>query len=231
MKILVVDDHALFRAGVVQALHANDPSAEIVECGLIDTALERVEAGLQVGLMILDLHMPGYTGLSALQRARASCPEIPVLVLSGQDDPGTIQQCIDMGACGFLPKAAPAEALQQALKLVLSGGVFLPASCLSIASAGTPNGRDAADRWSRLGVHLTDRQREVLLALIQGKPNKVIARDLGISDGTVKTHIAHIFDALGLTNRTQAVYAVARAGLSIHDLAAGSQVKGEALAR
>jgi len=219
MNILVVDDHALFRGGVVQALHENDGTVSVLECSLIDSALDRIESGARIDLMILDLHMPGHSGLSALEHARARCPAIPVLVLSGQDDPLTIQQCIEMGACGFLPKAAPAEALQQALKLVLSGGVYLPANCLSVASGGTAHWPDADDLWGRLGVRLTERQREVLLALVQGKPNKVIARELGVSDGTVKTHITNIFGALGLSNRTQAVYALARAGLSIRDLA------------
>ena len=91
----------------------------------------------------------------------------------------------------------------------------MPPTSLSVGTPASPAQRDA---WARLGAHLTERQRQVLLGIVQGKPNKVIARDLGLSDTTVKSHVAHILDALVVSNRTEAVYALARAGLSIKDL-------------
>jgi DNA-binding NarL/FixJ family response regulator len=219
MKILVVDDHPLYRSGVVYTLQNLGIPAEVIECAALDTAFKRLDDGLQVDLMVLDLQMPGYQGIDSVRAVRARRPEVPVLVLSGNEDPSVVRECIDIGAFGFVPKSAPADQFHAALKLVLSGGVYLPPTSLS---SGSPATRAQQDAWSRLGAHLTERQRQVLLGIVQGKPNKVIARDLGLSDTTVKSHVAHILDALVVSNRTEAVYALARAGLSLRDLQAAS---------
>jgi DNA-binding NarL/FixJ family response regulator len=221
MNILVVDDHPLYRSGVVHTLQNTGMEVEVVECASLDTAFQRLDGGLQVDLMILDLQMPGYQGTDSVRTVRARRPELPVLVLSGSEDPSIVRACIDLGACGFVPKSAPSDEFHAALLLVLSGGVYLPPTSLSV---GTPATRAQQDAWARLGAHLTDRQRQVLLGIVQGKPNKVIARDLGLSDTTVKSHVAHILDALVVSNRTEAVYALARAGLSLRDLQASSDI-------
>jgi len=215
MNILVVDDHPLYRSGVVHTLQNAGMDVAVVECAVLDTALQRIDDGLDVDLMILDLQMPGYQGLDSVRAVRARRPEVPVLVLSGNEDPAVVRECVDLGACGFVPKSAPSDEFHAALSLVLSGGVYLPPTSLSV---GTPATRAQQDAWARLGAHLTERQRQVLLGIVQGKPNKVIARDLGLSDTTVKSHVAHILDALVVSNRTEAVYALARAGLTIKDL-------------
>ena len=215
MNILVVDDHPLYRSGVVYTLQNTGLDVEVVECSSLDAAFQRLDSGLEVDLMILDLQMPGYQGLDSVRAVRSRRPEIPVLVLSGNEDPAAVRECIDLGAFGFVPKSAPSDQFHAALSLVLSGGVYLPPTSLSI---GAPATRAQQDAWSRLGAHLTERQRQVLMGIVQGKPNKVIARDLGLSDTTVKSHVAHILDALVVSNRTEAVYALARAGLSIRDL-------------
>jgi DNA-binding NarL/FixJ family response regulator len=215
MNILVVDDHPLYRSGVVYTLQNTGMEVQVVECAALDTAFQRLAEGLRVDLMILDLQMPGYSGLDSVRAVRARCPEVPVLVLSGNEDPAVVRECIDLGAFGFVPKSAPSEQFNAALTLVLSGGVYLPPASLSVGAAVTPAQQNA---WSRLGAHLTERQRQVLMGIVQGKPNKVIARDLGLSDTTVKSHVAHILDALVVSNRTEAVYALARAGVSIRDL-------------
>jgi DNA-binding NarL/FixJ family response regulator len=215
MNILVVDDHPLYRSGVVYTLQNAGHDVHVTECAVVDAALAKLDAGLQADLMILDLQMPGYSGLDSLTEVRRRRPEVPVLILSANDDPATVRECIDMGAYGFVPKSAPSEEFNAALALVLSGGVYLPPTSLSVAG---PASRAQQDAWARLGAHLTDRQRQVLLGIVQGKPNKVIARDLGLSDTTVKSHVAHILDALVVSNRTEAVYALARAGLTMRDL-------------
>jgi DNA-binding NarL/FixJ family response regulator len=215
MNILVVDDHPLYRSGVVHALQATSLDVNVVECSVLDSAFERLEEGLAVDLMILDLQMPGYTGLDSVRAVRSRRPEVPVLVLSGNEDPAVVRECVDLGACGFVPKSAPSDEFHAALQLVLSGGVYLPPASLSV---GTPTTRAQQDAWARLGTHLTDRQRQVLVGIVQGKPNKVIARDLGLSDTTVKSHVAHILDALVVSNRTEAVYALARAGITLQHL-------------
>jgi DNA-binding NarL/FixJ family response regulator len=219
MNILVVDDHPLYRSGVAYTLQNTGMEVSVVECSSLDAAFQRIDEGLQVDLMILDLQMPGYSGLDSVRTVRGRRPELPVLVLSGTEDPAIVRECIDLGAFGFVPKSAPSDQFHAALKLVLSGGVYLPPTSLSV---GSPVTRAQQDAWSRLGAHLTERQRQVLLGIVQGKPNKVIARDLGLSDTTVKSHVAHILDALVVSNRTEAVYALARAGLSIRDLQASS---------
>jgi DNA-binding NarL/FixJ family response regulator len=215
MNILVVDDHPLYRSGVVHTLQATGRAVEVVECGALETAFQRMDDGLHVDLAILDLQMPGYHGVESVRAVRARRPEVPVLVLSGCEDPAVVRECIDLGACGFVPKSAPSDEFHAALALVLSGGVYLPPTSLSV---GTPATRAQQDAWSRLGAHLTERQRQVLVGIVQGKPNKVIARDLGLSDTTVKSHVAHILDALVVSNRTEAVYALARAGVTMRDL-------------
>ena len=215
MNILVVDDHPLYRSGVVYTLQNTGMDVNVIECAVLDTALQRIDEGLQVDLMVLDLQMPGYQGIDSVRAMRARRPEVPVLVLSGNEDPAVVRECIDQGACGFLPKSAPSDEFHAALSLALSGGVYLPPTSLSV---GTPATRAQQDAWARLGAHLTERQRQVLLGIVQGKPNKVIARDLGLSDTTVKSHVAHILDALVVSNRTEAVYALARAGLTMRDL-------------
>jgi DNA-binding NarL/FixJ family response regulator len=219
MDILVVDDHPLYRSGVVYTLQNAGLDVRVVECAALDSAFQRLDAGLRVDLMILDLQMPGYAGLDSVRTVRARRPEVPVLVLSGNEDPAVVRECIDLGACGFVPKSAPSDQFHAALTLVLAGGVYLPPTSLSV---GSPATRAQQDAWKRLGAHLTERQRQVLLGIVQGKPNKVIARDLGLSDTTVKSHVAHILDALVVSNRTEAVYALARAGLSIRDLQTSS---------
>lgn len=215
MKILVVDDHPLYRSGVVYTLQNTGMEVDVIECSILDAAFHRLDEGLKVDLMILDLQMPGYHGLDSVRAVRGRHPEVPVLVLSGNEDPAIVRECIDLGAYGFVPKSAPSEQFHAALTLVLSGGVYLPPTSLSVVSPAT---RAQQDAWSRLGAHLTERQRQVLFGIVQGKPNKVIARDLGLSDTTVKSHVAHILDALVVSNRTEAVYALARAGISIRDL-------------
>lgn len=215
MNILVVDDHPLYRSGVAYTLQDTGLAVGVVECSTLEAALQRLDGGLRADLMILDLQMPGYQGLDSVRTVRGRRPDVPVLVLSGNEDPAIVRECIDLGACGFVPKSAPADQFHAALQLVLSGGVYLPPTSLSV---GAPATRAQQDAWSRLGAHLTERQRQVLLGIVQGKPNKVIARDLGLSDTTVKSHVAHILDALVVSNRTEAVYALARAGISIRDL-------------
>ena len=215
MNILVVDDHPLYRSGVAYTLQNTGLEVNVIECSSLDGAFQRLDEGLLPDLIILDLQMPGYSGLDSVRTVRNRRPELPVLVLSGNEDPAIVRECIDLGAFGFVPKSAPSDQFHAALKLVLSGGVYLPPTSLSV---GSPASRAQQDAWRRLGAHLTERQRQVLLGIVQGKPNKVIARDLGLSDTTIKSHVAHILDALVVSNRTEAVYALARAGLSIRDL-------------
>ncbi|MBI3348137.1 MAG: response regulator transcription factor [Burkholderiales bacterium] len=201
MRVLVADDHPLVRdalARAVRGLRSRDGEAgdvQVCEAGDLAAAL----AGLAqpVDLALVDLQMPGMDGLGGLAALRAALASQPLVVTSGLDDAATIRAVLAAGAAGFIPKTAGAELLLQALRLVLGGGVYVPAEALSGLAPTTPPASPPAG--------LTPRQAEVLQALARGEPNKQIARELGLSEGTVKLHLAAILRVLQARNRTEAV--------------------------
>ena len=203
MKILVVEDHALFREGLKYLLRGLDEALEIHEAGTCAEALERTAAHTY-DLVLLDLMMPGRSGLDALRALREAVPEHPVVVLSGEDDRHTIQAAIERGAMGFIPKASTPETLVQALRQILAGEVYLPETALEDSEA------TAAELPA-----LTPRQFEVLRYIVQGKPNKVIAAELGLAHDTVRHHVSAVLAHLGARNRTEAVYLTAKLGLRL----------------
>lgn len=200
MRILLVDDHPLFRQGLKALLLPLDSELELEEAGNCAEALERA-AAREYDLVLLDLKMPGQSGLDALAALRTMIPATPIVVLSGEDDPYTIRGAIEGGAMGFIPKSSSQELLIQALRLVLAKGVYLPATALDGIDAKVPG--------------ITPRQLDVLRYVIHGMPNKVIARELNISDWTVKQHVSEVLHRLGVRNRTEAVYAAAKLGLRL----------------
>jgi DNA-binding NarL/FixJ family response regulator len=210
MKILIVDDHVLIRQGIRELVRTLSPDATVLEAGDSAGALALVAAEPALDLVLLDLMLPGTDGMSTLDRLRARHPGIPVVVLSSREDRADIVDALDRGAMGFIPKSFPAAAMLDALRHVLSGGVFLPPENGTAAAA---YGRGPATTPSDLG--LTDRQAQVLALLVQGKPNKLICRELGLAVGTVKIHMTGILKALGVTSRTQAVIAVSRMGIRL----------------
>lgn len=214
MNVLLVDDHALFREGLKFLLRSLDAELTLDEAGDCTKALE-LATQHTYDLVLLDLNLPGLKGMDALSALREAVPAVPLVVLSGEDDPQLVRATIAAGAMGFIPKSSTKEVLIQALRLVLAQGVYLPPTVLDVRSAeslgpSVDYGRQAA---ARLG--LTPRQLDVLRYVIQGKPNKSIARELDISEGTVKAHLASVYQALGVGNRTEAVYAAAKMGLRL----------------
>jgi DNA-binding NarL/FixJ family response regulator len=160
-------------------------------------------------LSVLDLTLPRSDGFELLEELRRDWPGIPLLVLSATHDRATVERALDLGAMGFIPKTANTRVLIDALRLVLSGGIYVPADC-----PGMGNVRPrAATRAEDLG--LTLRQSDVLRLLVQGKPNKLICRDLRLSEGTVKVHVSAILRALNVHNRTQVVIELARRGVRL----------------
>jgi DNA-binding NarL/FixJ family response regulator len=215
MKILLVDDHPLLRGGLQFLLRSLDADLETDEASDAAQALEMLTAG-SYDLLLLDLKMPGLNGLDALAALRAAAPGTPLVVLSAQDNPGVVRAAIEGGAMGFIPKSSTPEVLIQALRLVLAHGVYLPPAVLEAvhpADQQAPTARTGAD--SPLLRGLTARQMEVLHCIIKGKSNKVIARELDLSEGTVKVHLSAVFQALGVHSRTEAVYAAAKLGLRL----------------
>ena len=213
MKLLLADDHALFREGMAHVLTQLHNQLELFEAGTCDEALRIAAEQPELDLLLLDLNMPGIHGLAAVSAFRHKFPDLPLVVLSAVEAHDDVEQVLDAGASGFIPKSSSAQVMLSALRLVLSGGVYLPPLLLNRAAPPPPRSAQQAHA-PRLGSalsgrmeSLTERQLEVLRLLAEGKPNKLIARALTLSEGTVKIHLAAIFRALNVNNRTEAVVA------------------------
>jgi DNA-binding NarL/FixJ family response regulator len=215
MHVLLIDDHVLFRQGMTFLLSDLDEQLEFSEAGTCEEGL-KVLSETEVDLILLDLNMPGSGGLSALRDIKQAFPQVPLSVLSGVDDPGLIRDAIEQGASGFVPKSSSSAVLVAALRLVLAGGVYLPRSALNavdVSSTVVAEGTAPTEEGRICSTLLSQRQTEVLFKAIQGKPNKVISRELRIAEGTVKAHLSAAFKALRVHNRTEAVFSAAKLGL------------------
>jgi len=159
-------------------------------------------------MALLDLNMPGMNGVAGITRFREQASDVPVVVISASEDVADIKEILDAGAMGYIPKSSSSQVILSALRLVLAGGVYVPVNVLHDADSPSEPAHKV-----RGGIHLTDRQLDVLHLIIQGKPNKVIARELQLSEGTVKIHLASIYRALNASNRTEAAMAAQRLGL------------------
>lgn len=215
MKILIVDDHPLILEALRHVLRALDPEIEVLEARDTSEALGFAQAQTDIDLVLLDLGLPGKAGLEALHELRSEQPDLPVVVLSATEDPDTVLGAVDVGAMGFISKATRNDVLVNALRIVLSGAVYLPPQLLQHRGTGADREAMRPSSLTYRDVGLTDRQAEVLSLLIQGKSNKLICRELGLAEGTVKIHVTAILKALNVVNRTQAVVAVSRLGLRL----------------
>lgn len=222
LKVLIVDDHPLIRQAVANVVAELAARVDVRQADSVEGALAALEAHPDTALILLDLLLPDAEGMSALDRVLQAHPGMPVVVLSGVADRATVVAAIRSGAMGFISKRSTPAVLLNALRLVLAGDRYLPPDILGAESpsraASGPGGAPLpaaapARRGDELG--LTKRQLEVLALLVQGKPNKVICRKLGVAEGTVKTHTAAIFRALGVSNRTEAGFAVNRLGIQL----------------
>jgi DNA-binding NarL/FixJ family response regulator len=204
-RLVIADDHPLFRGALREAVSGLLANAEIAEAGSFDEAAKLLDAGGDVDLILLDLSMPGVRGFSGLMYLRAQYPSTPVIVVSANDDPAVIRRCMDFGASGFIPKTLDVEGMRVAVQRVLNGGVWTPPD----VDLGAGNDAEAAALMARLAT-LTPQQVRVLMMLSEGLLNKQIAYELGVSEATVKAHVSAILQKLGVESRTQAVIAVAK---------------------
>lgn len=221
MKVLLADDHRLIIEGVKLKLAELDATVEtVVAMNLEELEQAVAEHGNTLSLALLDIAMPGTCGHQHVARLRESAPDLPIIVLSGSEDVDLMRTLMDLGVLGFIPKAYSPDVMLSAIRLVLAGGIYIPPLLLANAKAqgwqpeamGTAPAEvrgenDPSHALDGLRKLLTDRQIDVMRLLSQGKPNKLIARDLGISEGTVKIHLAAIFRALNVRNRVEAVVA------------------------
>lgn len=216
MKVLLVEDHLLFRDGVSLILERLDPNTEIVACGSGEEALTLAEQHADFNLVLLDYNLPDTTGLHCLAKIQTHLPTAPIVMLSAENNGELIQQVLAAGARGFITKTSASDVMISAIKLVLSGGIYIPQEMLSSLStpftATSQAGATHAAPPSPLGVdqkpaehQLTGRQLNVLHEMLKGLSNKEIARELNMSPSTVKVHVAAILREFNVKNRTQAV--------------------------
>ena len=213
MKILVIDDHPLIVGALVQLLPLIDPALAVLSAGDPAEATRVLDNEPEIALVLLDLGLPGARGLDFLADLKLDYPGVPIAVLSATHDSATVLAALGAGAQGFIPKSVSAEILLDAVRYVLDGGVYLPAGAPAM-----PAGDGVRIEHGALG--LTARQTDVLKLLAQGKPNKLICRDLTLSEGTVKVHVSAILKALHVRSRTEAIAVLARRGISADTLAA-----------
>lgn len=195
MKILIADDHALFRDGLNHVLNQLEDDINVLEACDFASTLAMVEQHPDIELVLLDLHMPGSNGFSTLKTLGKRYPALPVVIISASNDYDDINQALNHGAVGFIPKDTKKELMLSGLRLILSGGLYIPQSYIE---------NKKISKVQLLKDALTARQREVLAMIIEGKSNKVIAVELDLAESTVKMHVTDIFKKLGVTNRTQA---------------------------
>lgn len=203
IKILHADDHPMFREGVRFFLKLLDTQVVVLEASNIQAALDKLSLEGPVDLVVLDLQMPGTSELDGFFAIHRRYPNIPIVIVSGLNDPQTIRALLDGGARGYIPKLASSEQLMDALRRVLRGEIYLP-DALFIPDAQSTAADDAT---------LTARQLQILPLLAEGMPNKRIADVLQVAEGTIKQHLKDLFRRLNARNRTQAVKEARRLGL------------------
>lgn len=210
MHILLADDHTLIRENLVTFLDKLDPNVVIYEAGTLPEAERIMSQYAPLDLVILDLNMPGMDRFSGLRKMHDTYPDTPIVILTGSNLRQDILGAIENGARGFIPKTIGGKAMINALKLVLSGEVYIPATLLTEFREEEPNDTNTANpRFAKL----TTREHEVLDLLVQGLANKAMARELSLQEVTIKAHLQNIYRKIGVNSRTQAVAVAMGTGL------------------
>ena len=202
-RLIIADDHPLFRDALRGTVANVVQSATIGEAGSFDELTRQLEAEGDVDLVLLDLSMPGVSGFSGLIYLRSQYPAVPVVIVSASDDAETIRRSMDFGASGFIPKRFGVDTLREAITKVLAGDVWVPAD-VDLTGSSDPDTAKLRDRL----VTLTPQQVRVLMMLSEGLLNKQIAYELKVSEATIKAHVSAILQKLGVDSRTQAVIAI-----------------------
>jgi DNA-binding NarL/FixJ family response regulator len=200
LKVLMADDHPLFRGALRAALTGLDQNAEIIECGDFDAARKALIEHADADIVLLDLAMPGVSGLSGLVTVRAISPTVPVAIVSATEDVATIRRALDLGASGYISKSSTMEQIRKSISAILDGEVVVPPH-INLDAEDEPELRDLIKRLKSL----TRQQARVLGMLSEGLLNKQIAYELDVSEATVKAHVSAILQKLGVESRTRAV--------------------------
>jgi len=206
LRVLLADDHEMVRIAMRYALGGVAEAIDWLEAGDTAQAEAILEREPALDLALLDINMPGSSGVEWIRAMRRAYPALPLLVMSATEDPQMVRTLINLGVAGFIPKSDQSAVILQAVRLVLAGGTYAPLRLLAQAPApDTTVSQPMASTPTVTG--LTGRQSEVLAKLARGLPNKLIARELGLSESTVKVHLLAIYRVLSVRNRTEAVVA------------------------
>lgn len=213
MKVLIADDHALFRDGLSMLLEKIDQKSVIFQAANFSQAQKILNDEKKIDLVIMDLDMPDMNWEEGLQEIKNKADGARFVVVSASEDPRDIRRSLEQGVCGYIPKRSEPKILSSALQLVLDGGTYLPPSVLEPNTAISGSEKNSATASVSSGKTLTNRQNQVLGLVAQGLSNKQIAYEMGVSEATVKLHINALLRSVGATNRTQAVIMAQKMGL------------------
>ncbi|MGD2161361.1 MAG: response regulator transcription factor [Gammaproteobacteria bacterium] len=205
----VADDHPLFRNALLEVIRQNYPDAVVGQSMDLDGAIRDLEKNDETDLLLLDLHMPGSQDLFGLITVREKFSDIPVAIISADEDPGTISRAMGHGASGYIPKSCSPQIIHQAIHAILDGDRWVPDDYRNNLTPVTAEEKDLAAKIATL----TPQQYRVLCYLREGWLNKQIGYELGVTEATIKAHITAIFRKLGTSNRTQAVIMLSKMSL------------------
>ena len=204
--VLIADDHPLFRDALRRAVITALPDAQTHCADSVHALLGLIEQFPEADLLLLDLHMPGARGYSALAHIRGQYPGLPTIVVSGHEEAQVARRALAHGASGYIPKSTPGDEIVKAIHAVLEGDTWLPRQ---LVGGDIALKNDEADVAARV-ASLTPQQFRVLTMIAEGQLNKQIAWDLGVSEATVKAHMTAIMRKLGVNNRTQVALAASQ---------------------
>ncbi|MEW6562879.1 MAG: response regulator transcription factor [Pseudomonadota bacterium] len=213
MQILLADDHALFRDGMSYVLQQLGENVEVLNAANFGDAKKLAQEQRDIRLVLLDLNMPGSEGVQSVRYFHQSFPDIPLVVVSGSEQREDIEKVMEYGAMGFISKMSSGKTMLNALRLVLDGGIYLPPQLLQQSVPKLEPNRVDKRSQNTNKYGLTGRQMEALHYLAQGMSNKEISKHMGLAEGTVKIHIAAIYQVLHVGSRMEAVRAAERLGL------------------
>lgn len=210
LKVIIADDHALVRGGIAMLVRILNENCEVIETNNYEKTLSALSETDNVDLVLFDLFMPGVSSIDDVRALCANWPDVPVVLVTVEENSAMIQEALNAGVSGYIPKSSTPEVTMSAIRLVLSGGIYLPPSAIRGAEIQSLQEYPFSDAISgnaaqaKVKKSLTKRQCEVLDLIVLGKSNKAIADALGLTPGTVKMHMSRIFKALNVKNRTEA---------------------------
>jgi DNA-binding NarL/FixJ family response regulator len=216
VKLLIVDDHGLVREGLKAILGQSDLQAQCLEAWDEVSIWHQITLHTDIDLVLLDIQLPGLSGMELLKRIVKERPQLPIIMLSADHDSDTVSQALQLGASGFMPKSSLNQVLISAIRLVEAGGVYIPPEAL-LKSNTKPVAINPKPAVNLDALGLTNRQLDVLRLLLKGMSNKLISRQIDLAEATVKIHIRGILRALNVTTRTEALVKLTEMGVRFSD--------------